>query len=90
MKKSDDGGSSNSAIAAFVSVASFAAEIGVNPRTIWRRIAESVITVHRFGGRTLIRRSDADAYIDGCRALAKLCVDGFRYESEAGLQNQKK
>jgi excisionase family DNA binding protein len=38
----------------------------VNRSTVWRRIKAGDLPVVRIGGRTLIRRTDKDAYIARC------------------------
>jgi excisionase family DNA binding protein len=38
----------------------------VNRSTVWRKIRSGELPVVRIGGRTLVRRVDADAFIERC------------------------
>lgn len=43
-----------------------AADWRVNRSTVWRKIKSGELPVVRIGGRTLIRRTDKDAFIARC------------------------
>jgi excisionase family DNA binding protein len=43
-----------------------AADWRVNRSTVWRKIRSGELPVVRIGGRTLVRRVDADAFIARC------------------------
>jgi excisionase family DNA binding protein len=43
-----------------------AADWRVNRSTVWRKIRAGELPVLRIGGRTLVRRADADAFLARC------------------------
>lgn len=58
--------SAPAAPASLMNINETAADWRVSRTTVWRKIRAGALPVVRLGGRTLIRRSDADAFIDRC------------------------
>jgi hypothetical protein len=62
---------------------------GASARTAKRRATEAGLSTYHVGGRTLILRSDAEAYIESCRVDHTAQVDTLKSIVQRAVQRAR-